>query len=455
MAKGRRYRISVRALLGLVVLCGLGFGAISISVESYRREWLAEQQAIARMRQSIDDIGYRTSKVGPRWLQVLAGGARSRYFDRIESFFILMPADGQVTLLGPRNDRLIARHRSAFKSLESRGWQWIYFRPAFLAQAPPPVPAGETLRTRWTARFLAYLARLREANSSSDMDDEGPPVGNATIRAKAGASEIVITTAPGFAGAIHSLTWDGVEFIDSADHGRELQSASNLDIDGELIAEVFNPTEAGSMSDGDGPTSTSKLLRIDAKGPELSTTTRMAFWLRPGEKSEGHPARNAKDLSDHLLAKRVRIGHRSLAHAIEYDVTFTLPEGERHAIAAFEALTGYMPSRFSRFWTFDPETRSRKPLDDGPGEQELPVIFATEDGSHAMGIFSPERDKEPGYGRFRFEDQKAVKWNCVFRVRAPDGIKAGPYAYRMFVAVGTLGDVEETLAKLAAGARDR
>src|SRR5258708_5824181 len=65
------------------------------------------------------------------------------------------------------------------------------------------------------------------------------PFGDATIRAKAGASEIVITTTARTAGAIHSLTWNGVEFVDSFDHGRQIQSASNFDCGQKFIPEVF------------------------------------------------------------------------------------------------------------------------------------------------------------------------------------------------------------------------
>src|SRR5437879_419530 len=69
--------------------------------------------------------------------------------------------------------------------------------------------------------------------------------GEAVIRGKAGASEIVITTTARLAGAIHSLTWNGREFIDSTDHGRQLQSAASFDCAGDFIPETFNPTEAG------------------------------------------------------------------------------------------------------------------------------------------------------------------------------------------------------------------
>lgn len=277
-----------------------------------------------------------------------------------------------------------------------------------------------------------------------------PPTGDAVIRGRAGPSEVVITTTARVAGAIHSLTWGGLEFLDSADHGRQLQSASNLDCGRRFFPEVFNPTEAGSASDGAGPTSTSRLLSLRAEGDTLETTTRMAFWLRPGERSAGHPAYNDTPLSDHLLTKRVHIGHGNLPHAIEYDVTFTLPAGERHTLAQFEALTGYMPPAFARFWALDLPSGALSPLTDGPGEQAAPVIFSTPDGAHAMGVYSPERPA-PGYGRFRFPAEKVTKWNCVFRVRARDGgrVPPGPYHYRVYVAVGTLDDVRRTLTALA------
>ena len=217
------------------------------------------------------------------------------------------------------------------------------------------------------------------------------PTGDAVIRAKAGESEIVITTTSRLAGAIHSVTWGGKEFIDSTDHGRELQSACAFDCNDlkPFHAEAYNPTEAGSRLDGAGPRSTSQLLYLKAAGPELCTVTRMAFWLAPHEKSDQHPAKNTTLLSDHLVAKHVTIGYKTFAHAINYRVSFTVPPGEKHTFAQFEALTGYMPAVFESFWALDLKTATLRPLDDGPGEQKLPVILATANGSHAMGAWSP------------------------------------------------------------------
>lgn len=282
------------------------------------------------------------------------------------------------------------------------------------------------------------------------------PSGKATIRNKAGSSEIVVTTTDRLAGAVHSLTWGGMEFIDSHDHGRQLQSAASFGRGSpkDFWAECFNPTEAGSRADGAGEKSSSKLLRFRAEGAELTATTRMAFWLAPGEKSSGRPALNEAVLSDHLVTKRVRIGYEKLANVLEYAVTFAVPKGERHTYAQFEALTGYMPAGFGRFWKFRPDTGELETLSDGPGEQEHPVVLSTEKGGHAMGVFSPDQPsrgyEKAGYGRFRFRAEKVVKWNCVFRVRDENGVAAGEHPFRVFVAVGSLEDVRRALVALVA-----
>lgn len=281
------------------------------------------------------------------------------------------------------------------------------------------------------------------------------PSGDAVIRGKVGSSEIVITTTSRLAGAIHSLTWNDKEFIDSHDHGRQLQSACSFDAGSKepFWAERYNPTEAGSRNDGAGRTSSSKLSSLRADGNELRTTSQMAFWLAPGQESSGRPALNDQVLSDHILTKQVRIGFKQLANVIEYEVTFNVPKGERHRYAQFEALTGYMPPEFRSFLTFRPLTGKLEPLSDGPGEQQFPVVFATETGSHAMGIYSPDQPsrgyEQAGYGRFRFEREKVVKWNCVFRIRDVESISTGDHRFKMFVAVGTQEDVRQALASLA------
>jgi hypothetical protein len=276
--------------------------------------------------------------------------------------------------------------------------------------------------------------------------------GDSELAGTIGGKPLVIRTTSRLAGAIDSIKWDGVEFIDSHDHGRQLQSALNADVDGAFHVECYNPTEAGSVVDALGPKSTSRLEFLSVKDGVLSTRSRMAYWLAPGMKSGGHLAQNTTLLSNHVLNKKVRIGRPGMDHVLDYKVTFTVPSDRPHKYLQIEALTGYMPWSFSEELRFDAKTETLVPLPRQDGEQRDPVVLSTPSGSHAMGIFTPERSPagQPpvGYGRFKFEHEKVVKWNCVFRVRQAEPIKPGDCGYQLFVVLGTREDCRRTLAAL-------
>jgi hypothetical protein len=283
--------------------------------------------------------------------------------------------------------------------------------------------------------------------------------GDAELSGHIGGKPLVIRTTSRLAGAIDSVRWAGVEFIDSHDHGRQLQSAINADIGGVYHVECYNPTEAGSVVDALGPKSTSRLEAISVKDGVLSTRTRMAFWLAPGMKSGGKLALNDRLLSDHVLTKQVRIGRPGMDHVLDYRVKFTVPADRPHTYLQVEALTGYMPWSFSEELRFDAKSSTLVPLPRENGEQRDPIVLSTPSGSHAMGVFTPDRPPagQPavGYGRFQFAHDKVVKWNCVFRLRSPGGIKPGDYGYQLYVVIGTREDCRRTLAALTQEFADR
>ena len=275
--------------------------------------------------------------------------------------------------------------------------------------------------------------------------------GDAEISGTIGGKPLVIRTTSRLAGAIDSVKWDGVEFIDSHDHGRQLQSALNADVDGVFHVECYNPTEAGSVVDALGPKSTSRLEFLSTKDGLLTTRTQMAYWLAPGMKSGGHLAQNTTLLSGHILNKQVRIGRPGMDHVLDYKVTFTVPADRPHKVLQFEALTGYMPWSFSEELRFDAKTETLVPLPRQDGEQRDPVVLSTPSGSHAMGVFTPERPRagQPavGFGRFKFEHEKVVKWNCVFRLRQDKPIPPH-HSFQLYVVIGTREDCRRTLAAL-------
>lgn len=270
-----------------------------------------------------------------------------------------------------------------------------------------------------------------------------------SISAPVFESTMIIAAHRNFAYAIYSLVFRGKEYLNSDDHGRELQSASSFDNWGEC----FNPTEAGASYDGDKTKNGGSFpLKSSASGNTLFTSAEMAFWLRPNQdytkactpvRTETF-AHNTTILGGHILDKKVTIGYAGIENVIDYNIKFSVPEA--HTIGQFEALTGYMPIDFSSFWTYNPSTKDLQILSHDKGEQPLPVIFSTNDKLHAMGVYSPALGLNGGYGRFDHTPENTTKWNCVFR--EPNIISGGIYNFRCFVIVGTLDEVKTAMEKL-------
>ncbi|GJD33937.1 hypothetical protein [Methylobacterium aerolatum] len=350
----------------------------------------------------------------------------------------LLPGDAG----GPRWDRLAVegdcRPSSADRGDASAG-PFIPWR-ALLRPFAPLLPALAALA------LAAIPARAEDAPDIAWPEAEG----RASISTTFNGSPITVGVSSRTAGAVDSLTWGGTQFINAYDHGRELQSASSYDGFGECL----NPTEAGSNADGAGPTSTSLLTHLGTAPGRLETRTVMAYWMRPGERSENcpkGPGSYGSPRSDDVLAKRITLGAGGVPNAIAYHAAFTTAAA--HSQATFEAATAYMPGTFSRFWTYDPATGDLQPLEPGMGEQAKPVILSTPDGSRALGVYSPDlpqKGQNVGYGRFDFshlpgEGNATVKWNCVFREGA---IPAGTYTYTCFALIGTLEDVTAGMSAL-------
>lgn len=240
---------------------------------------------------------------------------------------------------------------------------------------------------------------------------------------------ITLKTCSHDAGAVCSVKFRGVEYIDDHDHGRQIQSATVFN----HLGENYNPTEAGSVNDGLTPNpSSSKLLGWWNSADVLATHTQMAFWK---------PVNGVK-LSSHTMNKQISVGAYGIKNVILHQLQHNVPSGAIYAHGQFEVLTGYMPPSFSVFKIYNPATDSLSAISDGPGEQKHPIIISTPDGQHAMGAWSPyinqSQYKNAGYGRWRFGDPDNVnKWNVVYRHDNP----RGSYHFRTYVFVGTAYEV--------------
>jgi hypothetical protein len=266
------------------------------------------------------------------------------------------------------------------------------------------------------------------------------------IRGEFKGLPVIVTATERSAGAIESLMWGGVEFLDANDHGRDLQSAISYD----GLKECDNPTEAGSSRDGDRPHSTSSvLLSASTANNELRTYSQMAYWLWPGQRSRNcGPAQSETGgrLSSTHHAKTVRF-LPGFDNVIEHEISFGM--ARPRAMAQFEVLTAYMPGHFDTFYRYNVSSGQMEPLSDDPGEQNHPVVLATRDAKHALGLMTLQKAtpgmRGPGYGRWRFGWQRVTKSNIVFRLKnAP----AGTHRFVVYSVLGTLEDVRQTMRQL-------
>src|SRR4051812_25960437 len=162
--------------------------------------------------------------------------------------------------------------------------------------------------------------------------------GNSTISANGlvFGKTLTVGTSNQFAGAVSSIKWNGKEYINNWDHGRQLQV--NMQFFNRYCC--YNPYEAGSFEDAKGPTSTSKLLSLSASGNRLESTTQMAWNFREYNFNPV-PADSCSDpalwlpltrgpyqtpLSDYRVHKTVTIGFAGIPNVIEYLVDEFIPE---------------------------------------------------------------------------------------------------------------------------------
>lgn len=294
-----------------------------------------------------------------------------------------------------------------------------------------------------------------------------------------GASPVVIGLDPQrFAGAVASLTWNGREFINIADHGRQLQSA--IQIDG--YGECNNPTEAGGSRDPKDKTS-SRLLGLDlSRMNVLRAQTQMAFWVynkKTGACTLGADPRVKRATSNHILDKVIEAGVDGDPQSIRFVLDFIHPVSEVRTSVVYEFLTGYLNSEFNRFYAlkngkaqpitnFDDLSGAGFPDGSKHMATEAPVIISDASQKYAMGVYSPPSSiascngVSHHYNLYEFTMRgtgpmggSTNKWSLAFeeRMGSPCQRVTGGEIRRRFevlVAVGTLADVTAKMNRLIA-----
>ncbi|MDP9100463.1 MAG: hypothetical protein M3N48_15945 [Verrucomicrobiota bacterium] len=218
--------------------------------------------------------------------------------------------------------------------------------------------------------------------------------GNATIRGPVFNQELTLSTSSQFGGAVSSIKWNGKEFINNWDHGRQLQL--NAQFFNRFIC--YNPYEAGSFYDTKDSTTSSKLLSLTASGNRLESTTQMAWYYHTHESLDprdycGDPAKWLPcpayngPLSNYQVHKTVTIGYAGIPNVIEYLTELHIPEPVQKALNNPAAV---LPYEFSSVRSYDVVSKGYRNVRSLAGEDDRLKVVSTADGNFAMGLYAPE-----------------------------------------------------------------
>lgn len=290
--------------------------------------------------------------------------------------------------------------------------------------------------------------------------------GDVTISAPAFGQPLTVSTSNQFAGAVSSIRWGNKEFINNWDHGRQLGFNAGFFNRGEC----YNPYETGSKEDGSGPTSSSRLLAMQASGNRLESTTQMAWYLstrvpRPGfGDSCGDPNQwlpvpspYTGPLSDYRVRKIVTIGFAGIPNVIEFLSELYVPEQVQKGSNQILAV---MPYAFSSMWSYDVVSKDYRKVRGLSGEDDSIKIAATSDGNYALGFYSPEVLQPYGNGTatanwwfvvppepaYPDPDFACVHIGSLNRYESFSG--PGFTNDRGYLVIGNLGQVKEALGNL-------
>ncbi|MGH1571426.1 hypothetical protein ACRAWG_12900 [Methylobacterium sp. P31] len=294
-------------------------------------------------------------------------------------------------------------------------------------------------RSRRLAAAILAPALLGAAAPDGAARGSGPawpePDGTLVLVRPFGRSEIALRLSRRVAGAVDTLTWDGVTFIADTESEDALQARVVF----ERAAACRAASEAGGPQNGSGQPASRRLRSLRSGRSWAETETRMA------PECPASPGTGAAP--DVILHKRVALGLPGLGNAIEVQASFVLPE--RAEAVRFEALAASVPAEFSEAWSFDPGTGALTRLDSALRDQPRPVILAMPEGSHAVAVWSPGPPAQeagaprPGFTAQPFEG--ATRLGCAFRVAQA---AAGAHDFACYALVGSLSDVRGALRSL-------
>lgn len=154
-------------------------------------------------------------------------------------------------------------------------------------------------------------------------------------------------------GSVWRWTWNGMQFINNRDYGRQIQGAFYY-LDPTDNLDLYNPNEAGDYYNRASPATAhgSPLLRFENNGYTQSTRTIPLNW---DPTVFGGDADHPVIWDQMVLGKDVTLNFNNMGSVAQYTTHLTLPTAAQGSLA--EA-TVYLRANFNRFWTYDAPSKT-------------------------------------------------------------------------------------------------
>lgn len=281
------------------------------------------------------------------------------------------------------------------------------------------------LSRRSTLALLASCPLLSACASNPPAPTPPPAPPTWTVQ----GAELTLGASRQFGAAITSLVWNGQQFVDAHDYGRLIQVAYQLN----GLGEAYNPTEGGQLGYPLPPNAT-RILSASVSGKVLTTSVNPAFW---------HPV-NGQATSPDIIGKTVTVDYNGITNLVRQDVTIITAADYTEAVGL--NLTGYLTSSFSSLYSLQngvavPAQGGQTPS--SAFSSNSPVILATADGAHAMGVLCAIGQYVVLMNAF---GSGTNDWNAGWRIAQP--CPKGTYNSTVYYVVGTLADVTTKLNQI-------
>jgi len=290
----------------------------------------------------------------------------------------------------------------------------------------------------FSRRKLLYLGGVA-ALLGACSNNPSPPPPPRNLQWTVTNQTVTVTCDERSGSAIRTVTVRGYQMVQSPDHGAQIQTACSMN----GLGEQLNPTEAGSVPDGDKPTSSSKILGVTVSGQTIQASSQLCYW---------YPYQG-QTLSPITLDKKIELGWNGMWNVIKDSRTLHNPNN--YDSCQFECLTGYLNMTMNQLYSFD---RASGQLTLTPYQNSTVFdptkivsfyapatypILSLPDASQAMGVVvGPGM---PGTGCWMGAGNYSNKWSSGqgFTPWPP-----GAYSWNIYMVVGTLEEVRQTMVTL-------